>query len=245
MWHHFLAERDLTLLEASRDDVLDFLAGYREPETVGSFRGALTVFYEWAVDEDLIAREPTRRMPTLVRDKIDPNPVPDDLLRDVLAEACPQDQKIIILGRFAGLRAAEIAAAHRVYLKPGKSGQHLVRLRGKGLRWRELPAHKLVVDVLRAETGYLFESPRYPGRPVHPSTVGARMSALLPADHTCHDLRSAFATAAYWQNGKDLALVQRWLGHKSPATTLRYIQLDHDWAAMERMTLDGDWWAAA
>jgi integrase len=241
----FLTDRDRTLLDADRGDVLDFLAQYREPETVGTYRGALSVFYEWAVDEALIAREPTRRMPTVVRDKVDPNPIPDELLRDVLADACPQDRKIIVLGRFAGLRAAEIATAHRAYLKPGNRGQHVVRLRGKGNRWRELPAHRLVVDVFRAETGYLFESPKYPGHPVLPETIGQRMSDLLPGDHTCHDLRAAFATAAYWQNGRDLALVQRWLGHQSPATTLRYVLMDHDFAAMERMNLDGDWWAAA
>jgi len=39
--------------------------------------------------------------------------------------------------------------------------------------------------------------------------------------------------------------VQRWLGHQSPATTLRYVLIDHDWAAMAAMTLDGDWWADA
>lgn len=244
-WVRFLTERDLTMLQSTRLDVLDFLATFREPETVGAYRGALRKFYEWAVDEGLLDREPTRRLPTVIRDKVDPNPIPNDLLRDVLAEASPKDRKIIILGRFAGLRAAEIAAAHRVYLRSGVGGKPVVKLRGKGGRWRELPAHQLVVDVLRAETGYVFESPRYPGRPMLPETIGQRMSTLLPSDHTCHDLRAAFATAAYWQNGRDLALVQRWLGHRSPATTLRYVLIDHDWAAMDAMTLDGDWWENA
>lgn len=243
-WSRWLAERDQTMLGADRDDVLDFLAQYREPETVGTYRGALATFYTWCVDEDLIGREPTRRLPTVVRDKVDPNPIPNDLLRDVLASACPEDRKIIVLGRFAGLRAAEIAAAHRVYLRRGAGGP-VVKLRGKGSRWRELPAHPRVVSVLAAETGYLFESPKYPGRPVLPETVGQRMSGLLPGDHTCHDLRAAFATDAYWANGKDLTLVQRWLGHKSPATTLRYVLIDHDWAAMDALSLGGDWAAAA
>ena len=245
LWCRFLAERDLTLLDADRVDVLDFLATYHEPETVGSFRSALGVFYAWAVEEELIVREPTRRMPSVVRDKVAPNPIPNELLRDVLAEANPTDRKIIVLGRFGGLRAAEIAAAHRVYLKPGTGGQRVIRFLGKGRRWRELPAHRLVADVLHAETGYLFESPKYPGRPMHADSIGARMSRLLPADHTCHDLRAAFATDAYWRNGRDLTLVQRWLGHQSPATTLRYVLIDHNFEAMERMTLDGDWWAAA
>jgi integrase len=244
-WARFLKDRDMTLLDAQRDDVLDFLAQYHEPETVGTYRGALSVFYDWAVDEELISREPTRKLPTVVRDKVAPNPIPNRLLRDILSNADPVDRKIIILGRFAGLRAAEIAAAHRTHLKPSARGQQVIRLRGKGSRWRELPAHRLVVDVLRAETGHVFESPVYPGRPMLPASIGQRMGRLLPGDHTCHDLRAAFATAAYWGNGRDLALVQRWLGHRSPATTLRYVLIDHDWAAMERMSLDGDWGAAA
>jgi len=243
-WTRFLDERDVPLLEATRDDVLDFLAPYVEPETVGTYRGALSAFYSWAVDRDLIAREPTRKLPPVIRDNVAPNPIPNDVLRDLLAEASPVDRQIIILGRFAGLRAAEIAAAHRTYLKPGRGGQQIVRLRGKGARWRELPAHELVVDVLRAETGFVFESPRYPGQPMLPASIGQRMRRLLPAEYSCHDLRAAFATAAYWQNGKNLALVQEWLGHRSPATTLRYVLKDHDFAAMDRMTLEGDWWAA-
>ncbi|RPI11312.1 MAG: hypothetical protein EHM63_01870, partial [Actinobacteria bacterium] len=50
-WARFLDDRHMTLLDAQRDDVLDFLAQYHEPETVGTYRGALSVFYEWAVDE--------------------------------------------------------------------------------------------------------------------------------------------------------------------------------------------------
>jgi len=234
----------MTLLQAGRADVLDFLAQYREPETVGAYRGALSVFYEWAVDEELIARAPTRRLPTVHRDKVAPNPIPNELLRELLHDADPVDRRIIILGRFAGLRAAEIAGAHRAYLKPGVGGQQVVRLRGKGSRWRELPAHRLVAEVLRADTGYVFQSPLFHGQPMLPASIGQRMRRLLPAEHSCHDLRAAFATAAYWQNGKDLALVQRWLGHRSPATTLRYVQIEHDWAAMDAMTLDGDSWAA-
>lgn len=245
-WLRFLSERNLTLLEADRDDVLDFLALYREPETVGTYRGALSVFYEWLVDEaHLLDREPTRKLPPNIRDKVDPNPISNELLKEVLNDACPKDRKIIILGRFAGLRSAEIAAAHRVYLRNGLHGNPVVKLRGKGSRWRELPAHPLVVEVLKSETGYLFESPKYPGRPVLPETIGQRMSELLPGNHTCHDLRSAFATDAYVTNNKDLALVQKWLGHQSPATTLRYVLMDHNWEAMNALGLDGDWSSAA
>lgn len=243
LWRRFLTERGLTLLEATRDDVLDFLCGYDEPETIGTYQGGLSVFYTWAVDEGLIPREPTRRLPKVIRDECNPNPIPNDVLRDVLIQASPVDQRIIILGRFAGMRASEIAATHRTYLRRGRRGD-VVRFRGKGNRWRELPAHPLVARTIRQETGYLFESPRFPGQPMQPETIGQRMSRLLPHDYTCHDLRAAFATAAYWQNGRDLTLVQGWLGHASPKTTLRYVAIEHDWKAMEAMTLDGEWGAA-
>jgi len=54
--------------------------------------------------------------------------------------------------------------------------------------------------------------------------VGKQLAAVLPGDVTMHMLRHRFATKAYNVN-RDVFTVQRLLGHASPATTQRYVQV--------------------
>lgn len=86
------------------------------------------------------------------------------------------------------MRASEIAPAHRGYLRAGISGP-VIRVHGKGDKWRELPAHPEVQRVLRSASGWLF-----PGRyesPVTAHTMSKQLSALLPGEWTAHSLRHA------------------------------------------------------
>lgn len=142
---------------------------------------------------------------------------------------------MVILGRFAGLRAAEIAAAHRDYLR-GPRGRETIRLRGKGGVWREFPAHPRVAQVIRDTDGWVFPSPVRPG-PITSGTVTARLRDLLPGAWTAHSLRHAFATELYERNGHDLRQVQEAMGHTSPKTTALYVGVRHDFAAMRSLHL--------
>jgi integrase len=55
--------------------------------------------------------------------------------------------------------------------------------------------------------------------------VGTLIRDLLPEGWTMHTLRHRCATRAY-AHQSDLLLVQELLGHASPSTTRRYIELD-------------------
>ena len=234
-WLDWLTANQLDSHTATRWDAVRFLDRYDDPETRASYRAALRSFHSWLADTGQRPDDPTRRIPSVTCPPGDPHPIPDGILLDVLAHATPRQRSMLILGRFAGLRAAEIAAAHADYLQPGAGGP-LVRVCGKGSRWRELPAHPAVVEVLSAADGLLYPSPNRPGRPVCPQAVSATMSALLPDGWTCHSLRHAFATEAYTRT-RDLVLVQRWMGHARPQTTVRYIAADHNFAAMAALHL--------
>lgn len=235
-WRRWLGLRGLTPATARRADVIAFLLRFDNPETAASYRSALRGYHQWLVDSGRTVDDPTRRLPPIRRDRGDPRPIPDELLSEVLATVGPRDRAMILLGRFAGLRAGEIARAHRDYLRHGLAGP-VVRLQGKGGRWRELPAHPLVVGVLVEASGWVFESPRYPGQPLQPDWVSLRLGRLLPDPWTAHSLRHAFATQAYART-RDLRLVQEWLGHGSPATTAIYVGVRHDHAAIEGMRLE-------
>lgn len=240
-WLRWLRVRGVSPWAASRRDVVAFLATFGPAETVASYRAAVRLWHQWCVDVGLRADDPTVRLAPVRRDEPDPNPIPDVLVLEALAGASEHDRRAILLGRFAGLRAAEIAGAHRGYLRRGDGGRPVVRVRGKGDRWRELPAHPLVVEVLRSgqgRPGWVLPSPVRPGRPVAANTVTVRLTRILPDGHTAHDLRAAFATEVYRRTGS-LSAAQAWLGHQSPATTLHYVRPVHDWALMDSLALAG------
>lgn len=233
-WVGWLADRGVHPYESSRDDVLDFLARYDEPETIRYYRGALNLWHQWLVDVERRPDNPFHRIPSVRQPDPNPNPIPDALLMEALAGACEWDRNIIVLGRFAGLRAAEISRAHPRYLRRQREGS-VVRLRGKGSRWRELPAHPEVERVLSAP-GFVFPSHVYPGQPVLPASISQRMARFLPGGYTCHDLRAAFAQDVYNRSGS-LETAQAYLGHRSVSTTLRYVTPRHDWSVIGQLSL--------
>lgn len=234
-WLSWLRVRDLTPAQASRADVVRFLARYPQPETRAAYRAALRGFHSWLADTGRAPADPTVRIPAVTCPDGDPHPIPDQVLAAVLADVSERQRAMLLLGRFAGLRAAEIAAAHSDYLIDTPAGP-VVHLRGKGGRLRELPAHPQVVPLLEGASGLLFPSRACPDTPIRASSVSTMLARLLPEPWTAHSLRHAFATEAYGHT-RDLLLVQRWMGHARPATTVRYIRTEHDHQAMARLRL--------
>lgn len=234
-WLRWLSTRGIGLRDATRGSIITFLSQYECPATRAAYRAALCSFHTWLVDSGLAPGNPTRHLPPVRVPDRRPHPIPDALIAEAMVRATPAERKMLILGRFAGLRAAEIAAAHRDYLT-GDAGREVVQLVGKGDKWRELPAHPLVVDVLSQADGWVFPSPVRPGCPIVPGRVTQHMSALLPDDWTAHSLRHRFGTDAYART-RDLRVVQEWMGHSDPATTAGYVEVDHDWQAIASMNL--------
>lgn len=231
-WLAWLAGQGLSPYTATRGDAVTYLAMFAEGETRGSYRAALRGYHAWLLDTGRAESDPCERLPSVRRKPGMPHPIPDDVLLEVLATCTPHMRDMLMLGRFAGLRAAEIAAAHSDYLR-GTPPRQTIRLRGKGSRVRELPAHPEVVRVLASRRGYVFPSGR---DHIRAHTVSTEVADLLPDPWSCHSLRHAFATEAFRRTG-NLALVQAWMGHASPVTTMRYIQLDQDWEAMGTLRL--------
>lgn len=234
-WATWLGGQGLDPRTATRAHVVAYLTVFSESETRASNMAAVRGFTGWLRDTSRRCDDPTRRLPAVRRDLGDPSPVPDAVLRAALKVATREERSMIVLGRFAGLRASEIANAHRKYLR-GDPGRETVKLRGKGGRWREMPAHLDVVDALRSADGWLFPSPQHLGRPILPGTVTHRLGVLLPAPWTAHSLRHAFATELY-ERTHDLRLVQEWLGHSDPRTTTRYVKACFDYSAIRALGL--------
>lgn len=229
--------------DATRSQIVRYLTRYANAETRSSNRSALRLWYRWMTQTERIDRDPCALIPSVRKPEPEHNVIPDELVSQVLATAGDELASAIILGRFAGLRASEIAAARRGYLRKGLDGP-VIRVLGKGNRWRELPAHPDVERVLRSHSGWLFTG--RDGLPITGTLMSRRLSKALPDDWTAHSLRHAFASEAYART-RDLRLVQEWLGHASVTTTTRYVQIAQDHEAMSRLRLvdDGDEQAAA
>lgn len=143
---------------------------------------------------------------------------------------------MLLFGAYAGLRCAEIAAVHPDDMVDGQ-----MRVVGKGGKERRVPLHPRLVAAVDAELqrrraghsgtgfrygetaavegGYLF--PGQSGGHTTPNSVTRRLSRLLGAACSGHQLRHRFASQAY-AVGRDLRAVQELLGHSKPETTARY-----------------------
>lgn len=218
------------------DDLFEWMAGKQwARETRRGRKSALRTFYGWAVDTGRMADDPTARMPKVKAGDPVARPATDAEYALALERADERWTLALRLAAELGLRRAEVARVHSADLRDDGSGKTWLTVHGKGDKVRRLPMPKsLAVAVRAVGPGYAF-----PGRIVekhaharsegHLSAryVGKQLAALLPADVTMHALRHRFATKAY-NVDRDVFTVQRLLGHASPATTQRYVQVADD-----------------
>jgi integrase len=182
-------------------------------------------FYLWALRADHCTSDPTA---LVIRPRVHPGlprPAHDTDLTIALAVADPVMRAALMLAAFCGLRCIELSRLQWVDVSIDA-----IRVHGKGNRDRVLPLPIVVRDALDelSRTGpYVL-----PWRETDDISPGRRVSvairrhfAELGCTTTAHQLRHWCATAAYAATG-DLAAVQDYLGHASPATTRIYAQLD-------------------
>jgi integrase len=217
------------------------------PETRRSYRGAIRSFYTWALDYELIAVDPTRKLPRITPPPVEPRPAPDAVLAAALASASDRDRLLLLVAGRSGLRRAEIAGLRWDRISEGR-----LRILGKGGRVRTVPLHPELFNALNSErarrdagrfgSGYRYtghpESPYvFPGRSggsLTPNAVSKIAARVLGPGWGAHSLRHRFATKAYSAD-RDLLATMRLLGHTKPETTQRYADVPP--GALERAVL--------
>ncbi len=224
------------LLSATRQDVEQFLGkrrtkGGREitNRTRYYWIAHLHGFFAWALDEELVTDDPTRRVVRPRQRRTLPRPIGDDDLVMAIRSARPQMRAMLSLAAFAGLRAGEIAGIERDDIIEAKG---LIRVRhGKGDKERIVPLHPDVLEALRMlpmpKSGALFLRAR--GGRYSANWMSACVSRYLHEmgiDASCHQFRHWFATEVYAAT-RDIRVTQELLGHSSPTTTAGYIAYSH------------------
>lgn len=208
--------------ELTTDDLTAFLAaGDWKPETRKSARSSIRGLYKWAETTGRVSRNPAIDLPAVRIPAGAPKPAPVASVMDAFTDTDDRTRLMLMLAAQAGLRRNEIATLHTDHVEPG-----FLRITGKGGKVRRVPTHPDLAAALEAlPPGWVF-----PGRVdghISANRVGEILTAALGGDHSAHTLRHRFATDAYVDT-RDIAVVQRLLGHSKPETTIRYTEIPDD-----------------
>lgn len=241
---------ELPLLEVPPDILAKFAAWPTHgPDarcaTVSHLRG----FYGWAVKEDLIEIDPTRKLERPHRPRRLPRPMPDDNVTIALREAGDPIRQWLHLATYAGLRACEIAQVSGEDFRVHGDEPWLVVRESKGGDETWVPIGRPLLPValeLAACRGWCF--PKGAGDPsgrkwaghVTPNQVQGRANDFLHdvgITETLHQLRHWFGTNVYRATGRDLRATQELMRHRSIASTVGYtfVDVDEHRAALDRL----------
>lgn len=237
-------QREVTLLEARREDLLEYLAsramGGTKARSTARILSSLRQFYQHALREGWVTGDPSSRIdaPKLGR------PLPKSLTEqevEALLEAPEiddpeglRDRAMLELLYATGLRVSELVGLKFSQLS---LNQGLVRVMGKGGKERLVPLGDEAVEWLAR----FIRSARYDllgarlCDDVFPTRRGAAMTrqafwyrikrhaatAGISKHLSPHTLRHAFATHLL-NHGADLRVVQMLLGHSDLSTTQIY-----------------------
>ncbi len=242
---HWLTEEHRAL---DADSLSDYFTAHTSwaPSTRSRKQTALERFCRWAVQRDLLGRDPTLH---LERQKLPPAH-PRGLRREqverifaVIPAVQLRDALLFRLVFETGLRIGEALGAHVQDLDLTRGDEHLTVV-GKGERKRTvlLDDPKLVnqlrryVRMLGYAYGPLFQATKNGrGGPLRYQSVQERWqtySRRAGVSCTLHQLRHSHATELV-NGGVSLATIRKRLGHQHIQTTLRYAEVNDQTADAE------------
>ncbi len=220
----FLRDRPLEAIR--KTDVIRFLARQTSPWTKVTYYTHLLSLFTWAHNEGLIGQNVVAQVPKPRKPKDRPRPITHKEMTSLLIKATPRVRGWLILARYAGLRASEIAA-----IRGQDLNDDTMFVRGKGNRLDELPTHPRINE-LRAVMpahGYWYPTDSKLGH-VLPATVSQttrRLFRSLGIDGSIHRCRHLFGSDLL-RSGVNLRVVQSLLRHSNVATTAAYTAVDEE-----------------
>ena len=184
----------------------------------------VTLHKDWSVEDIIPAPKKPQKLPIVLS--------PEEVRRFLSSVASPKHRTILTTCYAAGLRISEAAR-----LKPTAidSQRMVIRVeQGKGQKDRYVMLSPRLLEILR--DWWLLEKPKpwlFPGHiPGRHITTGAVQDACQEAHQasgiskpiTPHSMRHAFAVHLL-ERGTDVRTIQLLLGHRSLATTARYLRI--------------------
>ena len=244
-WFAFCKTMNVDQLAASRAHVdtwartLAEMDG-RTPATVARKLTAVSGFYRYAVNEDIIGRNPVA---AVRRPRVGSDTQSTGLDRDELASLIaaarndgPRSHALVLLLALNGLRISEALEADASDLDTDR-GHRVLRITRKGGKRSTVPLAPRTAEAIDTylearSSGPLFStsSGSRLDQPAVWRTLRRLASKAVPAKATSlhpHDLRHAFVTLSL-DAGASLRDVQDAAGHADPRTTRRYDRARHN-----------------
>lgn len=221
------------------DDLREYIAylgdeRHLRDTTMQTHINVLRSFFQWLTDEDVIKKNPMRKIKSLKIDRLrSRHPLTAEQL-ELLRDGCQTYKERALLeflvstgcrlGEVVGLRVDQVDWQAR-----------RVTVIGKGNKQREVyfsvRAKLMLQKYIASRRGgeALFASSRAPYAPMGPRSIQKALANLgkrIGATRRVHPhlMRHTFASAAL-NGGMDLTVIQRLLGHADPKTTLIYAEL--------------------
>ena len=221
------------------DDLREYIAylgdeRHLRDTTTQTHINVLRSFFQWLTDEDVIKKNPMRKIKSLKIDRLrSRHPLTAEQL-ELLRDGC-QTYKEKALVEFlvsSGCRLGEVVG---IRLDQVDWQARRVTVTGKGNKQREVyfsVRAKLMLQMyIKGRRGgdALFASSRAPYVPMGPRSVQKMLAKLGQRIHATrrvhpHLMRHTFASQAL-NGGMDLTVIQHLLGHTDPKTTLIYAEL--------------------
>jgi integrase len=184
------------------------------------FKSMFNSFREMGIVSE--SHDPLKKVPKIKAPRGLPRPFTKNEVEVLLTKAEQPMRDMFTLSCYAGMRAMEIAQVRGVDLEEQADGYYIRIPNGKGRTDLSLPAHPLIIDVIKKHKtlGRLWEF-----RANDVSIMCNTESRRLGIDKKLHSGRHFFATNAYAASGGDLLAVCKLMRHSSVATTQVYAQL--------------------
>lgn len=180
-------------------------------------------FFRWAMQQDLIERNPADWLPDIRKSKPGVRPVPEGDLHRLMVDAPDNMRRMIALAAMAGLRSAEIGAAKWSDIDRDNGVLHIEL--SKGNKGRTVPLSAGLMSYLgESEEGYIAGK-QMTGKAV--SQAIGRYMRSKGVDFTAHKLRARYATRFLAATG-DLKAAADALGHADLSSIGRYVVADSD-----------------
>lgn len=216
--------RDWQTFEVSSAKLAQWLAQFAG-HTRRTYHDHLQAFYSFLVTSGRLRYNPMDEIPRPPTPRPMPRPLSQDDARRSLFAAEGDLRAYLLLGRYAGLRAFEVAKF---------SGEDIdaenLYVFGKGAKAEVLPTHPELWELAASypKRGFWFPSERSAAGHVTAHSVTMRVSRLfdrLQIDGSSHRNRHYYGTELL-RRGANIRVVQELMRHSDISTTIRYLGVD-------------------